>query len=289
MITKQLGSSTISVPPLILGGNMFGHFCDKDATRAVFDAADELGFRAVDTADVYTDGVSEEFVGAALKGRRERFVILTKIGIHTDESPRGKFTPAAIRRSLEGGLKRLGTDYVDLYQLHAYDDQTPLADQIGTLIALREEGKIRAFGVSNYSGRELAEACQISAPVSVQIPWNWLDREVARDLIPVCEANTVSILPYATLARGLLTGKYGEGTIPTGSRAAASASLRDELTPERLAAIARFILEARSRGLKPSIFALAWLLAQPRVAGLMVGVRTPEQLRELAPTAAVTL
>lgn len=283
---RRLGHSDVFVPPLILGGNIFGHFTDEQATRAVIDAADEIGITAVDTADVYSDGKSEEWIGNMLAGRRDQWTILTKAGIRSNESPDGKYTAAYLHRAVDASLRRLQTEYIDVYQVHAFDPVTPLAETLGALRDLQSVGKIRAFGLSNFSGPALQSACALAPPVSLQVWWNVLDRAQAKEVSSICNTSAVSLLPYGTLARGLLTGKYQqEASLPADSRAKDSATLRADLTPERLEAVARLDEFARTRGYRVGHLACAWLLHQKAVAGCVVGVRSVGQLSDLIPGA----
>ena len=279
---RRLGQSDVFVPPIILGGNIFGHFADEPATRAVIDAADAIGITAVDTADVYSDGKSEEWIGRALLGRRDRWIILTKAGIHSNELPDGKFTAVHLRRAIDASLRRLQTEYIDVYQIHAFDLRTPLAETLGALQDAQSAGKIRAFGLSNFSRSALQSACVLAAPASLQVWWNVLDRAQAEEISPICGASAVSLLSYGVLARGLLSGKYRHGTpFPEDSRAKDSATLRADLTPERLEAVSRLDAFARTRGYRVAHLACAWILHQKNVAGCVVGVRSADQLSDL--------
>ncbi len=224
-----LGSSGLRVPVVGLGCNAFGWRIDEQATRAVIDAALDAGITFFDTAESYGEGESEAFLGRALAGRRDRVVIGTKFGWGKgrgdNEIARG--APAYVRTALERSLRRLGTDYVDLYQYHRPDGVTPIAETLGVLDELVSEGKVRAIGSSNMSAAELREADSVAATqglarfVSAQNEYSLLERDAERELIPACEELGLGFIPYFPLARGLLTGKYRRGEdAPQGSRLA---------------------------------------------------------------------
>src|SRR6266511_103282 len=218
MRTRTLGPLEVSV--VGLGCNNFGRRVDQDGTREVVDAALDAGVSFFDTAESYRGGQSEAFLGHALRGRRERVVLATKFG-GGGRVGNGKGSREEIRRALEGSLERLQTDYVDLYQHHQEDPETPLAETIGALDDLVREGKIRAYGTSNYSPERIEEAATLAQEpyVSEQSQYSWLARDAERDLLPTCERLGLGFIPYFPLASGLLTGKYRRGRpAPEGTR-----------------------------------------------------------------------
>ena len=216
MGTRTLGPLEVSL--VGLGCNNFGRRVDVEGTRAVVDAALEVGVNFFDTAESYGDGRSEAFLGEALQGRRDRVVLATKFGGAPAE---GRGSRDEIRKALEGSLERLQTDYVDLYQHHREDHSTPLAETFGALDELVREGKIRAYGTSNYSPAKLEEAAGLAqeAYVSEQSEYSWLERDAEEELLPTCRRLGLGFIPYFPLASGLLTGKYRRGQpAPEGTR-----------------------------------------------------------------------
>src|SRR5215212_8113653 len=240
MRKRSLGPLEVSV--VGLGCNNFGRRIDEDATRAVVDAALDADVTFFDTADIYGDGLSETFLGRALEGRRDRVVLATKFGGRGDIA-HGRGSPDAVRRALDASLERLQTDRIDLYQHHQEDPDTPLEDTIAVLDELVREGKIRAYGTSNYTPQRIERAAALAheAYVSEQSEYSWLVRDAERELLPACERLGLGFIPYFPLASGLLTGKYRrDEPPPEGTRLHGreiSAPKWDAL--ERLEALAR--------------------------------------------------
>jgi aryl-alcohol dehydrogenase-like predicted oxidoreductase len=285
MRVRNLGSSGLAVSVVGLGCNNFGWRIDEAQTRAVVDAAIGAGITLFDTAESYGGGDSEVFLGRALTGRRDRAVIATKFGWgggRDDNSiPRGE--PSYVRSAIERSLRRLGTDYVDLYQYHRPDGVTPIAETLGAMDELVREGKVRWIGHSNLSTAQVEEADAVAVAqgltpcVSAQNEYSWLVRDAEHDLIPACERLGLGLLPYFPLARGLLTGKYRRGRpAPEGTRLAAQGLTDDAATWDRIEALEAF---ARSLGLKLLDIAIGGLAAQPTVASVIAGATTPEQVR----------
>jgi aryl-alcohol dehydrogenase-like predicted oxidoreductase len=258
-----------------LGCNNFGRRVDAAGTRAVVDAALEVGVTFLDTAESYGNGQSEAFLGEALRGRRDQAVLATKFG--GDGTP-GSGSQAEIRRALEGSIERLGTDYVDLYQHHREDPGTPLAETIGALDDLVREGKIRAFGTSNYSPEKLAEAASLAQGahyVSEQSEYSWLEREAERDLLPACLRLGLGFIPYFPLASGLLTGKYRRGEpAPEGTRLHEREISEEQ--HDRVEALEAFAREHDATLLEVAIGGLA---AREPVVSVIAGATKPEQVR----------
>ena len=273
MRTRALGPLEVSV--VGLGCNNFGRRVDQERTLAVVDAALEAGVVFFDTAESYGGGQSEAFLGHALRGRRERVVLATKFG--GGDTGRGKGAPAEIRRALEGSLERLQTDFVDLYQHHQEDSETPLAETIGALDELVREGKVRAYGTSNYSPERLDEAVGLAreAFVSEQSRYSWLARGAESDLLPACERLGLGFIPYFPLASGLLTGKYRRGQpAPEGTRLHGREISDEDF--DRVEALEAF---ADERGVSLLEVAIGGLAAQRPVASVIAGATTPEQVR----------
>jgi aryl-alcohol dehydrogenase-like predicted oxidoreductase len=282
---RQLGDLTVSA--VGLGCNNFGRRVDLDGTRAVVDAALDAGVNFLDTADVYGNaGGSETLLGEVLKGRRDQVVLATKFGMDMGENgpsvrPRG--SRAYIREAVEGSLRRLQTDVIDLYQYHRPDGETPIEETLAALDQLVREGKVRCIGCSNFSAAELSEAAGAAREsgfasfVSLQNEYSLLKRDIEADVIPECEQLGVGVLPYFPLASGLLTGKYRRGeAAPEGTRLSGRPQVADDETFDRLEAAERF---ARERGLELLDVAIAGLAAQPAVASVIAGATKPEQVR----------
>jgi aryl-alcohol dehydrogenase-like predicted oxidoreductase len=279
METRTIGSLTVSA--VGLGCNNFGRRLDAERTAAVVSAALEAGVTFFDTADVYGQGQSEEFLGRALGPRRREAVIATKFGKPMDGQGQGA-SAAYIRQAVEASLRRLGTDYIDLYQIHSPDPQVPIAETLGALDELVRAGTVREIGCSNFSAEQLAEA-EAARPansarfVSVQNEYSLLRREPEQAVLPACERLGLAFLPYFPLASGLLTGKYRRGQpAPAGSRLAGAA---DALSDRNLAIVEDLIRFAQTHRHTILDLAVSWLLARPAVASVIAGATRPEQVR----------
>jgi len=282
METRTIGSLTVSV--VGLGCNNFGMRIGGEESDAVVGAALDAGITLFDTADVYGGTKSEEYLGAALGSRRDEIILATKFGVPYDGHPGGA-SPAYIRTALEDSLRRLGTDYVDLYQQHVPDANTPIADTMGVLAELVAEGKVRAFGCSNFDGPMLEEAKTAvveGAPgfVSVQNQYNILYREAEDEVLGFCERTGTAFLPFFPLASGVLSGKYKAGQeAPAGTRMAAwGERAKSELSDERLAKVSALNALAQSEGHTVLELAFAWLLSHSPVASVIAGATRPEQI-----------
>src|SRR5215213_5136317 len=226
MRTRRLGSSELDVSVVGLGCNNFGGRIGEERSRAVIDAALDAGVTFFDTADVYGNGGgSEEIIGRALAGRRDRVVLATKFGHDLGDGERARGARPYIRKAVEASLRRLQTDWIDLYQYHRPDGITPLEDTLGALDELVQEGTVRAIGSSNFSPQLVEEAHTLAAEraltpfVSEQSEYSWLRRQAEEELLPACERLGVGFIPYFPLASGLLTGKYRRGEpFPEGTR-----------------------------------------------------------------------
>lgn len=288
---RQVGRSGLTVSVVGLGCNNFGgariseHVAaygalDLDQTRAVVDAAFDAGVTLYDTANIYGNGGSERFLGEILKDRRDEVVIATKWG--GGEPPGTAWgSRRYIRQAVEGSLRRLGTDFIDLYQLHWQDPLTPIEETLAALDELVHAGKVRYAGSSHFSGWEVIDADWTARThgyermVSAQNNYNLLERDAERELIPACLHAGVGLLPYFPLASGLLTGKYRRGDpAPAGARLAGREI--PGATFDRLEALERF---AAARGHTLLELAVAGLAAQPAVASVITGATTPEQIR----------
>jgi aryl-alcohol dehydrogenase-like predicted oxidoreductase len=282
MDTRTIGSLTVSV--IGLGCNNFGMRIGRRETDDVVGAALEAGITLFDTADIYGGTKSEEFLGAALGSRRNEIVLATKFGVPYEDHAGGA-APAYVRTALEDSLRRLGTDHIDLYQLHLPDKKTPIADTLGVLAELVAEGKVREFGCSNFDPAMLEEAegaVVEGAPgfASVQNQYNVLHRDPEDGVLEFCDRTQTAFLPFFPLASGLLSGKYRAGEdAPEGTRLAAWGERgKGEMTDERLAAVAALDELARQEGHTVLDLAFAWLLSRPSVASVIAGATRPEQV-----------
>ncbi|MDR3425544.1 MAG: aldo/keto reductase [Alphaproteobacteria bacterium] len=290
-LTNALQASQIA-----LGGNIFGYFCDEKETAALFDAAEECGINFVDTADVYSAGLSETFIGNALKTRRDRWIVASKIGLESGGDPRHCGRPENIRLKIEASLRRLQTDYIDLYQMHHFDPATPLEESLRCLEALRREGKIRAYGLSNFSGAALKAACDFAGCYAMPMPtgnqrhYNLIARAAEQDAFPVAARYGAPLLVYGVLARGILSAKYKTGDpLPKQSRALRSPSLRQDLTGDVIETVHQMAQCAENNGASLSQAAVAWSLRSQEVGAAIIGMRSPEQVRSIAHAADLTL
>ncbi|GAB4099544.1 aldo/keto reductase [Sinomonas halotolerans] len=296
---RRLGRSGLTVSTVGLGCNNLGRAntptATQEGTDAVVDAAIEAGVTLFDVADVYgaVPGLSEEMLGRALAGRREDVVIATKFGMDMhgtngkDFGARG--SRRYIRTAVEASLRRLGTDWIDLYQYHTPDPHTPIEETLSALDDLVHEGKVRYIGHSNRAGWQIAEAEYVARMrgltpfVSSQNHYNLLDRRAELEVTQAAEAYGLGLLPYFPLANGLLTGKYSRGTAPEGTRLAHTRThLVHDADWEQLD---RFSAFAQERGLTELEVAFSWLAAQPSVASVIAGATRPEQIRENAEAA----
>ena len=276
-----------------VGCNNFGMRIDAEQTARVVDAALDAGITFFDTADIYGSTKSEELLGRALGARRPRAVVATKFGMKIDERRRGA-RPDYVRRAVEDSLARLGTDYIDLYQLHEPDPDVPIADTLGALDDLVQSGKVRAIGCSNFTAAQLDDAAGASAPgaarfASVQNEYSLLHREPERGVLAACDRLHMAFLPYFPLASGLLTGKYETGRgAPPGSRLSLAWTAR--FTTDRNVAVAEALKAyAAAHGRTLLELAMSWLAARPQVASVIAGATSPEQVRANAGAVAWTL
>jgi aryl-alcohol dehydrogenase-like predicted oxidoreductase len=282
--TRRLGEYGPEVSVLGLGCNNFGRRVDRGGTREVVDAALAEGVSLFDTADVYGDGgTSEEFLGDALADRRDGVVVATKFG-HAmpggPDVPRG--SRAWIRFAVEGSLRRLGRERIDVYQYHRPDGVTPIAETIGGMAELVREGKVRYLGISNVDRGEVEEAVRAARTegvplVSVQNEYNLLERAAEEDVLPACERLGLGFLPYFPLAHGLLTGKFRRGEPPPpGTRLADRFDRLSGDVFDRVEALERY---AEARGVSLLELAVGGLAAQRAVASVIAGATAPEQVR----------
>jgi aryl-alcohol dehydrogenase-like predicted oxidoreductase len=292
MAYRPLGDSGLIVSAVGIGCNAFSRRVDLDGVRDILAAARETGVTLLDTADSYGDpaGGSESLMGEALKGQRDDFAVATKFGMDMrgeygdDHGVRG--SRRYIRRAVEGSLRRLQTDHIDLYQLHVPDDITPIEETLSALSELVREGKIGYLGCSNFAGWQVADAdwtarsAGLERFVSVQNRYSLLDRAIEDEVVPACETFGLGVLPFFPLEYGLLTGKYRRGeSAPVGSRAALDPSRAQWLEKadwDRIEAVSAYAAE---RDLSVLDVAIAGLAAQPAVASVISGATSGDQVR----------
>ncbi len=284
---RRLGYTGLKVSVVGIGCNNFGMRIDAAATRAVVDAALESGINFFDTADIYGAGRSETMLGEALQGRREDIVIATKFGGPTGEGPlRRGGSRRHIIAAAEASLRRLGTDYIDLYQQHSPDLDTPVDETLRALDDLVRAGKVRYLGNSNYTGWQIADADWTARSqglhrfATAQNNFSLLERRVEREVLPACERFGLSMLPFFPLASGMLTGKYRHDEAPpAGTRLANAGTMAaralSERNFDRVEALAGFAAE---HGQTLLSLAFSWLLAKPVVCSVIAGATRPEQV-----------
>lgn len=285
MEQRRLGRSGLTVSAIGLGGNTFGATVDGDEAVRTIQAAIDQGVTFIDSADVYSMGRSEELVGQAIAGRRESVVVATKCGIQLDSGPHaGGLSRRWIMQAAEDSLRRLNTDYIDLFYAHRPDPETPIDETLRAMEDLVRDGKVRYIGCSNFRAWEVAHGIGVSREigsqgwVAAQQRWNLLDGLDSPELEEAAEALGVGIVPYTPLASGILTGKYRKGAEPeAGTRAADLPRVRERITDAKLDAVERIRPWAEERGHTVAEAAIAWLLAHPVVSSVIAGARTPEQ------------
>jgi len=279
---RSLGPLRVSI--IGLGCNAFGRQVDEAGARAMVDVAIDHGITLFDTADSYSDGRSEELLGSALGDRRAEVVVATKFRKQLAEPGSGGASPKWIRRAIEGSLRRLGTDYVDLYQLHRPDPDVPIEETLGALADLVEQGTVRAVGHCNLDPRQMEEAAAAAREravgfVSTQLEWNLLERRAEADLIPTAVRLGLGIVPYRPLASGVLTGKYTSGRRwDPGWRLSRDETQRERFLDGREEKVRELALFARQSGRSLADLAIAWLAARDEVRAILVGASRPEQV-----------
>jgi aryl-alcohol dehydrogenase-like predicted oxidoreductase len=297
METRSIGKLEVSV--VGIGCNNFGGRIDEAATKRVVDAALDAGITLFDTADVYGGTLSEEFLGRSLGSRRDDVLIATKFGAPIDEARPGGANAPYIRRAIDDSLRRLGTDRIDLYQLHFPDAATPFEETLGALDELVREGKVREIGGSNFSSEQIDETARISADHgvapfrSVQNEYSLLRRGPERfGVLDACERNGLGFIPYFPLASGVLTGKYRRNAAPpVGTRLAGMPAERrdDALSDKVFDRVEALDVYAKDHGHTLLELAIAWLLARPTVTSVIAGATKPDQVHANAAAASWTL
>lgn len=291
MRQRQLGASGLTVSVVGLGCNNFRSRMSDEAVHATVAAALDAGVTLFDTADIYGNrGGSEEILGAALGARRSEVVVATKFGVDMGDGATARGSRRYVRTAVEASLRRLGTDWIDLYQMHMPDPLTPLEETLAALDELITEGKVRYIGSSNFDAWQVIEANWIarrarrSRFIGAQNLYNLLERDAERELVPACLHAGVGLLPFFPLANGLLTGKYRRGEPPPeGTRLARLPSRAAEYLTERtFATLEALDAFARARGRTLLDVAIGGLAARPAVASVIAGATSPEQVRSNA-------
>lgn len=295
---RNLGNSGLKVSVVGLGTNAFGKRADQMTSIRVIHASLDAGVNFVDTANIYTDSESERIIGEAMVGRRDQVVLATKAGLVAGPGPNERGSSRGhLMRELDASLKRLRTDYVDLYQIHTFDPSTPLEETLRTLDDMVRAGKVRYVGASNYAAWQLMKALGISDRlglnryVSVQPSYSLVDRTVEAELVPLCLDQGLGLIPYFPLAGGILSGKYlGGHTPPAGSRAEKDPNFGKRLLEDRYRTVAAQVSDlANQLGCSTSALSLAWLHHQPSVATVIVGATKVEQVEQNVASAVLEL
>lgn len=296
---RSLGTSGVQVSPLCLGTMMFGGATDEATAHRIIDRARDQGVNFIDTANTYSGGKSEEIVGRAIREHRSWWVLATKIANPTAPGPNGRgLSRRAVFDAVDGSLRRLGTDVIDLLYLHKEDHGTPLVETVRALADLIRAGKIRYIGVSNYRGWRVAELCRlceaagIDRPAASQPLYNALNREPEVEHLPACGYYGLGVVPYSPLARGVLTGKYAPNVAPEPETRAGRRDRRmmeSEWRVESLQIAQEMAAHARTKGLASGAFAFAWVLHNRLVTAAIGGPRTEEQWEEYVAALSVRL
>lgn len=302
MQTRQLGRSAIRIPPLMIGGNVFGWTADESTSFSILDACLDAGFNTIDTADVYSvfipgnrGGESETVIGRWLKkiGKRERVIVATKVGMQMSPGHTG-LSRKHILASVADSLRRLQTDYIDIYFAHQDDPAVPLSETLETFAGLIASGKVRTIGASNYSAPRLREALDTSARLSLprfellQPHYNLYERaDFERELEPLCREQQLGVTPYFALASGFLTGKYrSEADFTKSPRGRRMATYLNERGRRILAALDA--VSARHHATQAQV-ALAWLMARPSITAPIASATSVEQARDITRAAQLQL
>ena len=287
---RQLGRSGLKVSPICLGTMMFGGPTDAATSARIIAKAREAGINFIDTADAYLGGTTEEVVGRAVSNNRSSWVLATKLANRMGDDPnRGGLSRRWVLQAAEESLKRLGTDYIDIYYLHKEDHTTPLQETVRAMAELIGSGKVRYFGVSNYRAWRVAEICNIcdrlaiDRPVASQPIYNAMNRMAEVEHIPACAYYGLGVVPYSPLARGVLTGKYKVDAQPAKDTRAGRNDprmMQAEWRPESLKLAQEIKRHAESKGITAGQFAVGWVLNSRFVSSVIAGPRTEAQFDE---------
>jgi len=286
---RKLGNSGLKVSEIGLGTNTFSWVIDEPSAAAIINRALEMGINYIDTADVYGQGGSEEFIGRTLKGKRQQVILATKFCNKMGDGPNDRGgSRYYIMRAVEDSLRRLQTDYVDLYQIHNFDPGTPLEETLRALDDLVRAGKVRYIGSSNFAAWQICEALftsrmnNLNAFITEQSLYNLMNRKIEAELVPFATKHSIGIIPWGPLAGGFLTGKYRKGEkYPANFRLASGIAIYGNFFNDecfnKLTKLEKF---AGERGHRVGELAIAWLLSKPYVSTIIAGARQAEQLTE---------
>ncbi len=291
---RLLGRTGVRVAPLAIGTMNFGNPTPADEAARIIDRALDAGINLIDTADMYNAGASEQVIGAALaaNGRRHEVILATKAHFPTGPGPNERGNSRLhLLRACEASLRRLRTDYLDLYQIHRPDPNLPVEETLGALTDLVRQGKVRYIGCSTHPAWRVMEALAVSERyslaryISEQPPYNLLDRRIENELVPLARAYNLALLPWSPLAQGLLAGRYADAVaVPDDSRAALRGGIYAErVTPAGVVVGQRFMALAQEHGIAAGQLALLWVKDQPGVTAPLFGVRTLAQLEQILP------
>ena len=282
---RQLGNSGLKVSVLGLGTNAFGGRADKETSIRVLHHAVDSGINFIDTANIYTGTKSEEIIGEAFEGRRQGVILATKAGMKMGDGPNESGSSRQhLMDQVEASLRRLRTDYIDLYQIHAFDPTTPLEETLRTLDDLVRSGKVRYIGASNYAAWQIMKSLSISEKygltkyVSVQPGYSLVDRGIERELVPFCLDQGIGIIPYFPLAGGILTGKYAGGQKPKGSLLDLNPNFEQRMDPARMEIGEMVVKMASDLGTTATALSLSWLMHQPAVSTVISGATREAQI-----------
>jgi len=286
---RQLGNADLHVSVIGLGTNQFGGKVDQEGVNAIIAAALDMGITLIDTADVYQEGRSEETLGVALKGQWDNVVLATKVGLTPGGPREADASRQYIIEGVEASLRRLQTDHIDLYQMHRWDDETPIEETLRALEELVQSGKVRYIGASNYTAQQLEQANALAGSngwarfVTIQNHYHMLEREIEVEMLPYCTAHGIGVLPYFPLAGGFLTGKYKQGQpAPAGSRGETSQYVQKYMTDENFKTLEYLRAWAGTRAHTMNELAHAWLLAHPQVSSVISGATTVMHVKQNA-------
>lgn len=287
---RQLGNAGVRVSAIGLGTNQFGGKVEQREVNDIIDLCLDLGINFIDTADAYQGGRSEESLGKALRGRWDRIVLGTKVFHKTGEGSNDRGSSRYhIMNAVEASLKRLASDHIDLYQLHRWDESTPIEETLRALDDLIRQGKVRYIGASAFASWQLAQANMLAelkgfAPlVSVQSHYHMFERGVEKEVLPYCASQNVGFVPYFPLAGGFLTGKYmKDSPPPPGSRGESSTYVQGYMNPAHYEVLEKLIKWAETRGRNVTELAHAWLLSNPIVCSVISGATKLDHVRKNA-------
>jgi aryl-alcohol dehydrogenase-like predicted oxidoreductase len=298
-VIQNLGLSGLKVPRLWLGTMMFGDQTDETEAREIMAATRDAGLYAIDTADNYAGGESERMVGRLIAQDRSRWILATKVANQIGKEPNDRgLSRRWLMQEVDNSLRRLGTDWIDVYYMHRDDEETPIEETLSTFARLIDQGKIRYYGLSNFRGWRVARVVEtarrmgIPQPIVCQPPYSAVTRLIETELLPCCEHYGVGVVAYSPLARGVLSAKYDAGVgAAEGTRAGRGDKriLQTEFRPESIAAAKAFREHAESRGLSPTQFAIAWALNNKLINGVIGGPRTLAQWRDYVAALSVQL